>query len=74
MDPALAGDQNYNGAMIMRLECRPFCRLPAFLATGVKPERTVIFAFWDGEEKGCWALPISFSPFPNRPGEGLPQF
>lgn len=24
----------------------------AFLATGKKPERTVIFAFWDGEEKG----------------------
>ena len=24
----------------------------AFLATGEQPERTVIFAFWDGEEKG----------------------
>lgn len=24
----------------------------AFLATGVQPEWTVIFAFWDGEEKG----------------------
>ena len=24
----------------------------AFLETGVQPERTVIFAFWDGEEKG----------------------
>lgn len=26
--------------------------LQAFLATGQQPERTVIFALWDGEEKG----------------------
>lgn len=52
-DPQLDGDKIYNGAddnasgvsavlQIMR----------AFKKSGVKPERTIIFAFWDGEEMG----------------------
>lgn len=53
LDPLLDGDQIYNGAddnasgvaAVLQIAC-------AFLATGVQPERTVIFAFWDGEEKG----------------------
>ena len=53
MNPELVGDNIYNGAddnasgvstvlQIMR----------AFVESGAKPERTVIFAFWDGEEYG----------------------
>lgn len=53
MNPDLNGDQIYNGAddnasgvsaalQIMR----------AFAVSGVKPERSVVFAFWDGEEFG----------------------
>ena len=53
MNPDLDGDKIYNGAddnasgvstvlQIMR----------AFVESGAKPERTVIFAFWDGEEYG----------------------
>ena len=52
-DPTLEGDQIYNGAddnasgVVAVLQVAR-----AFLATGEQPERTVIFAFWDGEEKG----------------------
>lgn len=53
IDPSLAGDTVYNGAddnasgvsAVLQIAC-------AFLATGVQPERTVLFACWDGEEKG----------------------
>lgn len=52
-DPMLADDFIYNGAddnasgvqVVLQI-------LQAFLATGQQPERTVIFALWDGEEKG----------------------
>ena len=51
--PMLKGDQIYNGADDNASGVQAVLQVArAFLATGVQPERTVIFAFWDGEEKG----------------------
>lgn len=53
VDPMLDGDQIYNGADDNASGVSAVLQIArAFLATGEKPERTVIFAFWDGEEKG----------------------
>ena len=46
VDPSLVQDDNASGVSAVLQIAR------AFLATGQKPLRTVIFAFWDGEEKG----------------------
>ena len=52
-DPMLAGDQIYNGADDNASGVQAVLQVAkAFLATGEQPERTTIFAFWDGEEKG----------------------
>ena len=52
-DPMLDGDQIYNGADDNASGVSAVLQIAkAFKATGVQPERTVIFAFWDGEEKG----------------------
>ncbi|MCC8154874.1 MAG: M20/M25/M40 family metallo-hydrolase [Tannerellaceae bacterium] len=53
IDPMLNGDQIYNGADDNASGVSAVLQIAqAFLATGVQPERSVIFAFWDGEEKG----------------------
>ena len=53
IDPMLEGDQIYNGADDNASGVQAVLQIArAFKATGVQPERTVIFAFWDGEEKG----------------------
>lgn len=53
IDPMLDGDPIYNGADDNASGVSAVLQIArAFLATGEKPERTVIFAFWDGEEKG----------------------
>lgn len=53
IDPMLNGDQIYNGADDNASGVSAILQIArAFLASGVQPERTVIFAFWDGEEKG----------------------
>lgn len=53
IDPFLDGDKIYNGADDNASGVSAVLQiLRAFLATGTQPERTVIFAFWDGEEKG----------------------
>lgn len=53
VDPMLDGDPIYNGADDNASGVSAVLQIArAFLATGEKPERTVIFAFWDGEEKG----------------------
>ncbi len=53
VDPMLNGDQIYNGADDNASGVQAVLQVArAFLATGEQPERTVIFAFWDGEEKG----------------------
>jgi hypothetical protein len=52
-DSMLADDQVYNGADDNASGVQAVLQiLQAFLATGQQPERTVIFALWDGEEKG----------------------
>jgi Zn-dependent M28 family amino/carboxypeptidase len=52
-DPMLADDCIYNGADDNASGVQAVLQLlQAFIATGEQPERTVIFAFWDGEEKG----------------------
>lgn len=53
IDPTLANDCIYNGADDNASGVSAVLQIAkAFLATGKKPERTVIFALWDGEEKG----------------------
>ena len=53
MDKHLEGDKIYNGADDNASGVSAVLQVAkAFLETGVQPERTVIFAFWDGEEKG----------------------
>ena len=53
IDPALDGDQIYNGADDNASGVSAGLQIArAFLASGQQPERNVIFAFWDGEEKG----------------------
>lgn len=52
-DPMLDGDKIYNGADDNASGVQAVLQIArAFLASGVQPERTIIFAFWDGEEKG----------------------
>lgn len=53
VDPTLSGDMIYNGADDNASGVAAVLQIArAFLASGVRPERTVIFALWDGEEKG----------------------
>lgn len=53
VDPMLDGDRIYNGADDNASGVSAVLQVArAFLASGQQPERTVIFAFWDGEEKG----------------------
>jgi Zn-dependent M28 family amino/carboxypeptidase len=53
MDEALAGDKIYNGADDNASGVSAVLQIAkAFLAGGEKPERSIIFAFWDGEELG----------------------
>lgn len=52
-DSMLEGDKIYNGADDNASGVQAVLQLlHAFIATGQQPKRTVIFAFWDGEEKG----------------------
>ena len=52
-DPTLAGEQIYNGADDNASGVSAALQIArAFAASGKKPLRNVIFAFWDGEEKG----------------------
>lgn len=53
IDPALDGDQIYNGADDNASGVSAVLQIArAFVTSGQQPERNVIFAFWDGEEKG----------------------
>ena len=53
IDPVLEGGQIYNGADDNASGVSAVLQIArAFLASGQQPERNVIFAFWDGEEKG----------------------
>lgn len=53
IDPMLDGDQIYNGADDNASGVAAVLQIAkAFKESGKKPLRTVIFALWDGEEKG----------------------
>lgn len=53
VDPMLHEDQIYNGADDNASGVSAVMQIArAFIASGEQPERNVIFAFWDGEEKG----------------------
>ena len=52
-DPMLVGDKIFNGADDNASGVQAVLQiLRAFIATGTQPEKTVIFALWDGEERG----------------------
>lgn len=64
-DPMLDGDQIYNGADDNASGVSAVLQIVrSFLATGKQPERTVIFAFWDGEEKGLLGSKYFAQTFP----------
>ena len=66
IDPMLDGDQIYNGADDNASGVSAVLQIArAFLATGTRPERTVIFAFWDGEEKGLLGSRAFVQSFPD---------
>lgn len=53
MDATLAGDKIYNGADDNASGVSAVLQIArAFMASGQQPLRTVVFALWDGEEKG----------------------
>ena len=53
LDEDLAGDKIYNGADDNASGVSAVMQIArAFVESGEKPERNVIFAFWDGEEHG----------------------
>ena len=53
LDPYLAGDQIYNGADDNASGVSAVLQIAkAFVMSGQQPQRNVVFAFWDGEEKG----------------------
>lgn len=65
-DPWKVGDQIYNGAddNASGVSCAlQIAR--AFMASGMKPKRTVVFAFWDGEEKGLLGSSYFTQRWPN---------
>lgn len=51
-DPDLEGDNIYNGADDNASGVSAVLQIARAFSMMEKPERTVIFAFWDGEEKG----------------------
>ena len=68
-DPDLDGDQIYNGADDNASGVSAALQIArAFALSGVKPERNVIFAFWDGEEIGLLGSKyfVQTCPFINR--------
>ena len=65
MDPMLEGDQIYNGADDNASGVSAVLQIAkAFKESGVQPERTVVFAFWDGEEKGLLGSKYFVQSFP----------
>lgn len=54
-DTMLVGDKIFNGADDNASGVQAVLQiLNAFMATGQQPEKTVIFALWDGEERGLF--------------------
>lgn len=65
-DWMLDGDQIYNGADDNASGVSAVLQIArAFQVAGEQPERTVIFAFWDGEEKGLLGSRAFAQTFPD---------
>lgn len=65
-DPFLDGDQIYNGADDNASGVSAVLQIArAFLTSGRQPERNIIFAFWDGEEKGLLGSAYFVQNFPS---------
>ena len=68
VDPLLDGDQIYNGADDNASGVQAVLQIArAFVESGQQPERTVIFALWDGEEKGLLGSKHFVLTFPELP-------
>ncbi|MDH6308471.1 Zn-dependent M28 family amino/carboxypeptidase [Dysgonomonas sp. PFB1-18] len=66
VDESLADDKIYNGADDNASGVSAVLQIAkAFVESGQQPERTVIFAFWDGEELGCLGSEYFTSNFPD---------
>lgn len=66
IDETLAGDKIYNGADDNASGVSAVLQIArAFVQSGKKPYRTVIFAFWDGEEMGLLGSEYFVSTFNN---------
>lgn len=66
IDETLANDPIYNGADDNASGVSAVLQIArAFIATGKKPLRNVIFAFWDGEEKGLLGSKHFVQAFPS---------
>ncbi len=66
-DPTLAGDKIYNGADDNASGVQAVLQLlRAFQSAGEQPERTVIFALWDGEESGLLGSTYFVEHFADR--------
>lgn len=65
-DPSLEGDAVYNGADDNASGVSAALQIArAFALSGVVPERTVVFAFWDGEEEGLLGSKWFVQQFPH---------
>lgn len=65
-DPMLENDQIYNGADDNASGVSAVLQIArAFLNSGMRPKRTVIFALWDGEEKGLLGSRYFTQTFPS---------
>lgn len=66
IDETLEGDKIYNGADDNASGVSAALQIAkAFLVSGEKPERSIIFAFWDGEELGLLGSEHFVLTFPN---------
>lgn len=66
IDESLARDKIYNGADDNASGVSASLQIAkAFMISGQKPERTIIFAFWDGEELGLLGSEYFMLNFPN---------
>lgn len=69
VDPLLDGDCIYNGADDNASGVAAVLQIArAFIASGQQPMRTIIFALWDGEEKGLLGSEYFVQSW-NSPGE-----
>ena len=66
IDSSLIGDSIYNGADDNASGVSAVLQIArAFVESGIQPERSIIFAFWDGEEKKLLGSNFFVETYPN---------